>query len=114
MRCGPEDECGSSLPVVRTVQSNVVEMGTVGCETARGIGEGEMNEGGNSGEGEGGGEGEVGGEGAGGCGGGGGGGGRMLWEGEYDEKASARSFQEALAEWRAGRVCHKTGSVTGW
>ena len=36
---------------------------------------------------------------------------RPLWEGEYDEKASAQSFQEALAEWRAahtGRV-HYTG-----
>ena len=27
-----------------------------------------------------------------------------LWEGEYDEKASAQSFQEALAEWRAGHA----------
>ena len=27
----------------------------------------------------------------------------VLWEGEYDEEASARSFQEALAEWRVGR-----------
>lgn len=26
----------------------------------------------------------------------------LLWEGEYDEQASAQSFQEALAEWRAG------------
>ena len=30
-----------------------------------------------------------------------GGGKRAIWEGEYDEKASAQSFQEALAEWRA-------------
>ena len=39
-------------------------------------------------------------------GGGGGdreGGAGSLWEGQYDEKASARSFQEALQEWRAGR-----------
>lgn len=27
----------------------------------------------------------------------------LLWEGEYDEQASAQSFQEALAEWRTGR-----------
>ena len=26
---------------------------------------------------------------------------KSLWEGEYDEQASAQSFQEALAEWRA-------------
>ena len=26
----------------------------------------------------------------------------LLLEGEYDEQASAQSFQEALAEWRAG------------
>ena len=29
---------------------------------------------------------------------------KSLWEGEYDEKASAQSFQEALAEWRATRA----------
>ena len=29
------------------------------------------------------------------------GGGGSLWEGEYDEKASAQSFQEALTEWHA-------------
>ena len=29
---------------------------------------------------------------------------KALWEGEYDEKASALSFQEALAEWRGAHL----------
>ena len=32
-------------------------------------------------------------------------GGERLWEGEYDEETSAKSFQEALAAWRSTGVC---------
>ena len=95
---GPQetkDGCVSLLPVVRTARKSVVRSATEqrieGEERkkARTIG---------------GGQGEA----------GGGGGGGMLWEGEYDEKASAQSFQEALAEWRAGHVSQKTDNITGW
>ena len=90
-------ESVSPLPVVRTARRNVISSVTeqMDCEGTRIEEEEERKERSTIG----GGQGEV--------------GGGLLWEGEYDEKASAQSFQEALAEWRAGRVSQKT-DITGW
>ena len=44
---------------------------------------------------------------------GGGGGGRWLLEGEYNEKASAESFQAALKEWRGSMETQETCTITG-
>ena len=46
------------------------------------------------------------------AGGSGGGEERALWEGDYDEKASAQSFQEALAEWRAAHAGQHSEHIT--